>query len=161
MEKFQEARAKAEKSLKIADHMLYVTYPLVRDDKLLVAILENIFLAFTSSMASVLYYERLFKRVPPFHDTFESKYNLFVDKIVPSYKLDKRYMEIITRIRDMVSEHKESPVEFARGGQFVICSKDYRVRTLSIEQLKQFIEEAKDFLKINWRIIEKNAYIFK
>jgi hypothetical protein len=43
----------------------------------------------------------------------------------------------------------------------VICSKEYRVRTLSIEQLKQFIEEAKGFLKINERIIEKNAYIFK
>ena len=35
MEKFQEAREKARRNLQIADHMLYMTYGLVQDPKLL------------------------------------------------------------------------------------------------------------------------------
>ncbi len=161
MEKFQESRAKAQKSVKIADHMLFVTYPLIKDDKLLMAILENIFLAFTNGMGSVLYYERLFKRVPPFHETFDSKYNLFVEKIMPKYGLHSRFTTIIKRVKEMVVAHKASPMEFSRGGKFVICSEDYRLKTLTPEQLKIYVTDAKEFLKLTSRIVEKNEYIFK
>ncbi|MCP3682530.1 MAG: hypothetical protein GY861_07545, partial [bacterium] len=47
MEKFQEAREKARKNINVADHMFCMTYPLVKDNRLLLAILENIFLGFT------------------------------------------------------------------------------------------------------------------
>jgi len=161
MEKFQEAKAKAEKSLKIADHMLFVTYPLIKDNKLLMTILENIFLAFTQSMASVLYYERLFKRIPPFHDSFDGKYNLFKKKIIPKHKLNPKYGDVIMEIKEMVVAHKTSPMEFTRAGKFVICSKNYRLKTLGPDQLKGYIADAKGFIKINNRIVEKNAHIFK
>ena len=65
MEQFQESRDNAKKKIQIADHMLGVTYPLVKDTKLLVVIMENIFLAYTNAMAAILYHERLFKRIPP------------------------------------------------------------------------------------------------
>ena len=161
MERFQEARAKAEKSLRIADHMLYITYPLVKDNKLLMAILENIYIAFSQSLASVLYYERLFKRIPPFHDTFESKFNLFSSKIARKYNVDKQYLDAIKNVQDLVKDHKNSPIEFIREGKFVICSKDYRMKTITVDGLKNFIRLAKDFIKTNNRIVEKNEYIFK
>ncbi|MBW2988262.1 hypothetical protein DRJ48_00300 [Candidatus Woesearchaeota archaeon] len=161
MEKFQEAQSKAEKSLRIADHMLFVTYPLVKDDKLLISILENIFISLSNTIASVLYYERLFKRIPPFHDTFDSKFHLFVEKIMPRYKIDKKYRELIERVHHLVAKHKHAPVEFTRGGKYVICTNDYNISTLSVEELKEFVREAKELLKLNNRIIEKNAYIFK
>jgi hypothetical protein len=57
MEKFQELREVAKKKLQLADHILTMTYPIVNDSKLLLAVVENMFLALTNAMGSVLYYE--------------------------------------------------------------------------------------------------------
>ena len=161
MERFQAARAKAEKSIMIADHMLFITYPLVKDNKLLMAILENIYIAFSQSLDSVLYYERLFKRIPPFHDTFESKFNIFSTKIVERYGVGKQYLEAMKQVEALVKDHKNSPIEFIREGKFVICSKDYSMKTITVDELKNFIRLAKNFIKLNNNIVEKNEYIFK
>ena len=161
MEKFQEAREKAERSIRVADHMLFVTYPLIQDDKLLISILENVFLAMSQSMASVLYYERLFKRVHPFHDNFESKYTLFKEKIAPRYKIERKYLKLMRTVHEIILEHRKSPMEFTRRGKFVICSGDYQTKTISFDDLKDFVRTAKVFLTLNKRIVEKNGFIFK
>ena len=73
MEKFQELREISQKKILLADHILTQTYPLLKDPKLLIAAVDNIFLAYSNSMGALLHYERLFKRVPSFTDNFESK----------------------------------------------------------------------------------------
>ncbi len=161
MEKFQQAREKAVRNLRIADHMLYVTYPLVRDNKLLMSITENIFLALTNAMASVLYYERLFKRVPPFHETFDSKYNLFSEKIVPRYNIDRKYLQYLRTIKDIMIAHRESHVEFSRPGKYVICIEDYKTKTISVTELKDMLKVAKEFVAMCNSIVEKNEGIFR
>jgi hypothetical protein len=120
MEKFQEARERAKKNIAVADHMLSVTFPLVKDTKLLLAIIENIFLAYTNSIAAILHHERLFKNIPPFQETFESKFNMFREMCSSKYKIDKSYLTEIQDIKDIITEHKKSPVEFKRGDKFVI-----------------------------------------
>src|SRR3989338_261446 len=95
MEKFQESRERARRNIQLADHMLTQTYPLVKDPKLLLAVIENIFLALTNAMASVLYYERLFKRIPPFHDNFESKFYLFKMKTAMKYNIGPDYLKLM------------------------------------------------------------------
>lgn len=160
MEKFQEARHKARKRLKIADHMITMTYPLVKDSKLLLAVLENLFLALANSMASVLYYERLFKRIPPFHDTFESKFNMFRAKVVPRYKIDTKYVSMINEIKDIIVLHKKSPVEFTRKDKFVIASEGYKLKTISVSQIRQFIENSKKFINEMEVIVSKDERIF-
>ena len=54
MEKYEELRDMARKKIQIADHMLTMTYPMIKDPKLLLAVMENIFLALTNSIAASL-----------------------------------------------------------------------------------------------------------
>ena len=136
MEEFQLARSKSQEKLKLADHMLTQTYPLINDPKLLVAVMENLFLALTNSMASLLYYERTFKRIPPFVDNFENKFELFRQKCLPRYDLSKEYLALISAIKDAVIAHRKAPVEFARKNNFVICSDTYQLKTITVEQIK-------------------------
>jgi hypothetical protein len=161
MEKFQEAREKAKRNLKIADHMLFMTYPLVKDNKLLLAILENIFLALTNAMGALLYYERLFKRVPPFHDNFESKMNLFREKCTARYKLSRDYLLLMREVKELVMEHKRSPMEFARKNSLVICSESYQLRTVSLDQIKKYLGKTKDFVREVELIVSQNDGMFK
>ena len=93
MEQFQTAREEAIKKLKIADHMLTITYQLVQDPKLLLAVLDNIYTAMEKAMSSVLYYERLFKRIPPFPENFEAKLIMFKTRVQPKYKINNDYLK--------------------------------------------------------------------
>ena len=156
MEKFAEHKQRAVQNVKVADHMLTMTYPLVKDPKLLIAVLENLFMACTNAMASVLHYERSFKRIPPFHDTFESKYTLFKQKIVPHYQVDLKWVRFIAELKELVQDHKESTTEFPRKGKFVMADKDYRIKTISEEDLKYYLRLTKDFVSYALQLVSKN-----
>ncbi|MBW2971033.1 hypothetical protein KY320_02630 [Candidatus Woesearchaeota archaeon] len=161
MEKFQEYRQAARDKLKIADHMLTMTYPLVKDSKILLTVVENLFLALTNSMASVLYYERTFKRIPPFQNTFESKLNMFRARVVPKYKIKKEYVSLLVEIKDIIIMHKKSPVEFTRKDVFVIASDSYNLKKISESQIKEYISTAKQFIAEMEEIVSKDERIFK
>jgi len=160
MEQFQEAIQKANQKLKIADHMIFMTYPLVKDSKLLLSIIQNIFLALTSAMSAILYYERIFKKIPSFNDNFDSKFTIFRSKCVDRLNIDKKYVKLISEIKDVIIEHKKSPVEFERNNKFVICSSTYRMRTISIEEIKKYITETKLFIQEANNIVSRNERIF-
>jgi len=161
MEKFQEMRDTAQKKLKLADHVLTMTYPLVQDTKLLLVVVENLFLSLTNAMGSVLYYERLFKRVPSFTDNFESKFQVFTERCANRYKLNPSYLKLIREIKDIVVEHKKSSIEFVRKDRYIICSDDYRMKAITIDQIKRYIQEAKSFISETSNIVSKNEEIFK
>ena len=158
MEKFQEMREIARKKLQVADHMLTMTYPFVQDPKLLIAVMENLFLALANSMTSLLYYDRLFKRIPPFQDTFPSKFNMFKTKY--ANKFDKEYMDLIQEIKEIILEHRKSPVEFSKKDKFVICSDNYKMKTVTLNQLKDYIKKTKLFINKTNQLMSKNESIF-
>ena len=161
MEQFQESRDKAKKNIQIADHMLGVTYPLVKDTKLLVAIMENIFLAYTNAMAAILYHERLFKRIPPFQDNFDSKFNMFRERCVEKFAFDKSEVADMKDIKELLVQHKKSPMEFIRKDRFVICSDNYRMKTLSLADIQSYISKAKLFIEKANSIVSENEGLFR
>lgn len=161
MEQFQTAREEAIKKLKIADHMLTITYQLVQDPKLLLAVLDNIYTAMEKAMSSVLYYERLFKRIPPFPENFEAKLIMFKTRVQPKYKINNDYLKTIEELREIIVEHKRSPVEFARKDKFVICSDNYKMKTISTSEIKKYVAVAKLFIQNTNFIVSKNEGIFR
>ena len=54
---------KANQSFKVADHIAYVTYPLVKDNKLIITVTENLAESLTKAIESLLFYERMYKRI--------------------------------------------------------------------------------------------------
>lgn len=160
MEKYEELRDIARKKIQIADHMLTMTYPMVKDPKLLLAVMENVFLALANSIGSLLYYERNYKRVPPFQDTFVSKFNIFKEKCVKRYNIDEEMTLMMQEIKDIILQHKKSPVEFTRSDSFVICSDDYKMKTISLEKMKNYILKSKSFIQNINNIINKNQEIY-
>ncbi len=156
MEKYEQLRDITRKKIQIADHMLTMTYPIVKDPKLLLAVMENIFLALTNSIGSLLHYERNYKRVPPFQDTFVSKFNIFKQKCARRFNIDQEMVLMIQEIKDIIFQHKKSPVEFTRNDSFVICSEDYKMKTISLEKMRNYITKSKIFIQNINNIINKN-----
>ena len=160
MEKYKKLRDAANKKLKLADHILTMTYPMVNDPKVVLSAIENLFLAFTYAMSSLLYYERLFKRVPPFSDNFKNKFELFKDKCSKRYNIDDEIIRIMQDIKEIIVAHKKSPIEFQRKESLIICNGDYRIRTISANMIKVYVEKAKLFIKSISTIVSKDESIF-
>ncbi len=133
----------AEKNLKIADYMLTMTYPLIKDPKMLLGVLERIHKAYYQAMLHVLEKERKYKRIPPYNETFESVFNTFKQRIVPKKNIDLEIIRTIAELRELIIEHKKAPVEFTRKNKYIIADEDYKLRTIDEKKLKKHLEKAK------------------
>ncbi|HLC66481.1 MAG TPA: hypothetical protein VJK52_02470, partial [Candidatus Nanoarchaeia archaeon] len=122
--------------LRTADHLLTQTYPFVQDPKLLLTVLENIFLAMSNSMAAVLQHEVQQKRIPMFGETFDDKLNAMKLHIAQRYQLRGDDLTLAAEIKTLLLARKKSPMEFVRKDMFVICGDNYHLQTLSAQQIK-------------------------
>jgi hypothetical protein len=138
---------KADSHLQAALYILTRTYPMVNDPKLLVGVIENINRSLVSTMEVLLQFERARKSIPPIRDNDESKLNLFKLRIVHMYPINENYISLIDDVQDILAKHNKSPVEFTRKDMFVICTEEYKLRTISVEQMKKYISLAQLFLK--------------
>jgi hypothetical protein len=160
MEKFQELRNISKKKIVLADHILTQTFPLLKDPKLLLSALENIFLSYTNGVGSLLHYERLFKRIPNFQDSFEGKFRMLRD-VAEKYGIKQEDINTIKEIKNIIVQHKKSPIEFSREDRFVICMDDYKMKTIEFKQLKNMMRDAKVFVEKISNITSKHEGIFK
>lgn len=160
MEKFQQARAKAVKNYKTADHIFFVTYPLVKDSKILLNVLQHVFKALAHSMTAIIYYDQIFKYTPSFPKTFQSKFEMFKGKSLPKHNIDKSYPQLIKEIQKIIQLHKESPVEFRKKDRFIICTDNYRVKAITADRIKKYMKKTKSFLEEMRKITSENEQIF-
>ncbi len=160
MEKFQTARKEALSRIKAADHMLTQTFHLVKDPKLLISVFSNVALGAESTMDAILFWDRMFNKIPPFHDSFPSKLHLFQNTSAKLHSLNS-YVQFLAKISEISEKHKKSPVEFGRNDSFVICDESYGYKTLTAKDLKNLIDESKKFYLEAERITRENEDIFE
>ena len=160
MEKFQTARKEALSRIKAADHMLTQTFHLIKDPKLLISVFSNVAQGAESTMEAILFYDRMFNKIPPFHDSFPSKLHLFQNTSAAMHNL-KNFVPFLAKINDISEKHKKSPVEFGRQDSFVICDDSYGYKTLTAKDLKKIIDEAKQFYLEAEKITRENEDIFE
>ncbi len=160
MEQFQEYREKATRQLKIADHMLTVTYPLVKDPKLLLTVLDNLYKSVMCSLNSLLFYERTFKRINIFGDSDEERINIF-KHLAQKHQLDPKYLKTIRELKELIREHKNSPMEFARKDKFIIYTEKQELKTISQDSIKKYVSTARKFAEEISHLTEKNERLFR
>jgi hypothetical protein len=156
MEKYEQSLESAKKNLQLADHMLNVTYKVVNDPKLLLSIIGRISTALNNNLAFILHYERLYKRIPPFKEDFESMFNAFKLRVTKRYNINIEYITLIQEINEILKQHKNSAVEFRKDNKFVICSDKYRLKIISVDHIKRYINKAKVFLRETENMVKKN-----
>lgn len=157
MDKVEEARSEAKRRLLAADHMATFTYPVINDSRMLMGIVENIFLSLTGSLAALLYSERALKKIPPFYDTFDSKFYVFREEVGKRHNL-AGYSKLLIDVRDLLIAHRESPVEFSKEGAFIMCSENYASnKTVTIDKVNEYLVRAKQFFREVDRITKQNA----
>jgi hypothetical protein len=120
----KEHLAKARELHTLASHMLKVTYAELKEPKLLIQSLEHIFISGQESLLALLTFCRHHGLIPPFHKTLDSLL-LHVGEIGPKLGIEKKDYEFIEKLKDLLVFRKESPIEFSRNGDYIVCSDAY------------------------------------
>lgn len=140
MTDYLEKRKQAKWKIEAAYHMLTVTYPLIKDPKLLLAVMDSLATGFELGFSSLVYFERFKRTIPAFSDNTSGAlmaYKMYVQK---KLQLSPKYIKVYTRILEIKKEHKNSPVEFSRDNSFIICDDKYGITKVTPDSLREWIE---------------------
>ncbi len=130
----QDSMRRARRSLDVAEHMLNSTYPLVEDPKLILAVSEDLFTALLSSVFALVGRDGA--------DGIER-----FRREAAGLGFTEEDVGLLDRLQDIIREHEESPVEFARKDKFVICDDDYACDVVSVEDMKNYLFKARLFVE--------------
>ena len=157
MEIFLKHLADAKKYLNNADHLAYVTYPLVNDTKIILLITENVLNSIVNIVNAFLYYERYFKRISNVPEDFQNKLNIFKTEISKRYNISPDFVLMAKDLKEMVETAKNSSFQFQRGNNIILCTSQFRTKTLSLKKVKDYINAVKILNVKAGRIIDYNA----
>ena len=149
MQKFLENKTEAIRRIKIADHLITMTYPIVQDPKLLKVILNNLYQALENALQAF----NTFERLPQSHNNFEILVNN-CKKRFQKYNISESYTEFLLEIHNLIVKRHSADVEFIRKEKFVFSSKDYNLNIVTKSQMKNYIIKGKLFLKQLLRVIK-------
>jgi hypothetical protein len=144
--KFLENIEEAEKIIQTADHMVYITFPLVKDKKLLLKILSETQIALAKCINAILQYEYIYKRIRLYNQAKEN-FRTFQNRCAKRYGITDSEIKVITEIFDLTEKHKKSPMEIMKDEKIIILSDDMQSKTITFEKIKNFINISKKILK--------------
>ena len=148
----------ANKIFKTSDHLAYVTYPLVKDNKLIIAITENLEEAMKKAIEAVLSYDRYYKRIMSIPQDFQSKLEIFRTSCMPRYNISTNYLNLLKELNEINEARRHSKLEFIRQDKYILTQDNFILRTLTYPKVKEYVNTGKRFFeKIN--SIIKNVQI--
>ena len=147
MEKYQENLQRALSNLKIADHIIYVTYPIIKDKRLLLKSLEQLYESLIFTIETILQYDYLWRRIRLTGNSKED-FKVFTNKSAKMHNITDNEMHELSDFLELVNSHKKSSMEFKRQEKIIILSDNLKTSSLDIEKLKYYLNFSK-------RIIEK------
>lgn len=156
-EKYQELLITARKEIELADHMIYVTYPLVQDTRFLLAIANHVITASRSAVQALLELELLYKRLEQYNRTFLSEVEIYQKKIAPKYNLDIKYYKLLQRLMEVQKYDAESVMRFKRGEKYILSTAEQGMATIDLENVKKYSNLAKKFVYEVINVIEKQV----
>ena len=135
-----------KRALRIADHMIYITYPVLKENRLLVKVLEEVYSAVRKTIDIILRHEYEFKRIKIYSDS-NVNMTIFEQRCAPRYGFTAEEMTEIKQIIGTFESHKSSPLEFVRDNKFVIMSDDLKTESLTLQRLKNMLRAAKEAVR--------------
>jgi hypothetical protein len=156
MENFLISLESAEKKIKTADHMTYITFPLLKDRRLLIKILDEVNKSFLEIINAIIYYEQFYKRIS-IHNDPVLNFRLFRERCAQRFGISQSEVEKIMELFAIIDKHNQSAMEFVRNDKFVIMSNNSQTDILTVEKLKEFLNLSKEMFKKASFLIQKRG----
>jgi len=150
------SQEKALKQYAAADHLFRVTFPLVKDKTLFLAIIHHLVSSIENAVEAMILYEAHHHSRPSLlkeellkkEASFQQKIALFRENVMKRYKISPEFTPLALDLQRILVLHKKSPMAFRRGTKFVVCTDDYRLRIISEQDIREYVTKTSQFLRI-------------
>lgn len=139
---YKTLQERAEQQYRTAMHLLTVTYPLIKDPKLLLGIINNVFKVLENSLQAIIIHEAEQNKIAPNLGCFREMLHQ-----LQTY-FSKEQIQLMQEIQEIVDFQKKSPIEFRRKDCFVICGEDYDLKVVSLKKIKDYLEKTESVLAV-------------
>ena len=136
----------SKKTLRTADHLIYVTYSIIKEKRLLIKIFETLHSVTLDVVNAILQNEYSYKRIKIYND-IQVNFEIFTNSCAARYGILPEHLNFIAQILNLMKKHKESPMEFVRHEKYVIMSDNLHAESLTLDQLKMFLVIVKDLVR--------------
>lgn len=136
---------KAIKDMRIADHMIYVTYPVIKDKRLLLKALDGVYDSVVCTINAILQYDFLYRRIQLTEDP-KKNFEIFTNKCAKRYNFTGEEIKDIIDLLTLIEAHKKSPMEFIRKDKIVIMSDSLKTTAIDLEKLKKYLNLSKNLV---------------
>ena len=143
-ENYEISIGKAKQELQTADHIVCITYPVIKDQRLMTKVLEHLYSCMVSIVKSVLQYEYLYKRIEVYSDS-KSNFETF-SECAAKFNISPGEVDIIRNILNLMEKHKNSSMEFVRQDRYVMMSDSLRTESMTLDLLRSYLLLAKALL---------------
>ncbi|MBT4417170.1 hypothetical protein HOC80_03640 [archaeon] len=130
-----------------ADHLVYTTYPIIKENKLLYSSIVYLDKALMTAISAWVEHEIYYKRISPGPKDLNSKFHIFKDHLARKHSIPLEYMKTIMEIKSVIRAYKESPMAFSRKDKFVIWDDD-KLKTLELRNLKKYLTNSRLFINL-------------
>jgi len=144
----------ADKITRTVDHLLYVTFSLIKDKHILIKILTELKRSLAYCINSILQYEYLFRRINLYKDP-KMNFKTFLVKCSPKYNLSEEETNKIKELFGIIEQHNKSSMEFTKNEKLVIMTET-QTSTVGIEKLKEFLSINKKLIRNIKENMKKN-----
>ena len=152
---YQENLQKARKKIEFADHMVYITFPLIKENKLIIKILAEINNALKILITSILQYEYEYKRIRLYKNP-DINFQTFA-RISEKYSISQKEITEIKEILFLIKKHENSSFEFSKAEKFIIMANSQAI-SISLEKIKNYLNTVKNLLK-KAEIIDRKSVV--
>ena len=157
MQKIIENLQEADRIIKMADHLIYMAYPLVQDKKLLLKILTETNKAIIKIISAILQFDYVYKKINLQKDP-DTNFEIFKSQCAPRYEITDDELRKVTEIIELTKKHQESTMEFVRDNKIVIMSGSSGLRMLTADRVKEFVIVAKVLIKKVEKVVKEKTY---
>ncbi len=131
--------------LRLADHMIYVTLPLLNDKRIFINAVDHLGNAIGLAIREFMKKEKDYKRL-----SYLPEDELLIDEFIKKYCTNTKLAKYAGMIKDITAFNKvrsNSSIKLKRNDKFIVISPEYTMTALSIEQVKNYLKMAKEFVE--------------
>jgi len=146
MEKHLESMQNAISKLRIADHIVYTTYPLIKDKRLLLKALDSIYESLVFTINAILQYDYLHNKINLSNNPKEN-FDIFLTKSSKTYGITTEELRAIIDFFRLAEAHKKSPMEFTRQEKIIILSENLKTSSLDLDKMRLYLNLGRKMLE--------------
>jgi hypothetical protein len=156
MENYHELLNKAKKEIDSSDHLLFVTYNIVKDSKFVFSVTNQLIDAVKYALESLLEHERKSKLIEPYPKQFNFMVETFKNKVSERREFDNNTITFLKKLVLMEQTIDSSSINFRRGDTYVLADDEFGTKAVELQTIKSYFSDAKSFVEKVGDIIEQD-----